>query len=61
MLQYISSEKAFEGAPDYQALPAVKAGQIGIWDDKHPFTYASYATWLTKLEAVYAGAKDVTD
>lgn len=61
VLEYIASEKAFAGAPVYQALPAVKAGQIGIWDDKRPFTYASYAAWLTELEKVYATAKNVTD
>lgn len=60
VLQYIASAEAFAGAPVYRAMPAVRAGQIAVWDDKMPFTYSKYAAWLTEVEGVYADAKSVT-
>jgi iron complex transport system substrate-binding protein len=51
---------AFAEAPVYAELPAVRAGQVGGFDDKMPFTYAQYAAWLTEVNAVLSEAKAVT-
>ncbi|WP_035744941.1 ABC transporter substrate-binding protein [Haematomicrobium sanguinis] len=43
----------------YQALPAVKAGQVIGWDDKRPYTYASYAKWLGQLADALESAQPI--
>ncbi|MDO9377531.1 MAG: ABC transporter substrate-binding protein [Nocardioidaceae bacterium] len=59
VLEYVGSKGEFADAPTYQALPAVKAGQVADWDDKRPSTYASYATWLDEVADAYEAADDV--
>lgn len=61
VLEYVNSAEPFADAPIYQSLPAVKADQIAVWDDKSPNTYVHYAAWLTDLNRVYEAAEDVTD
>lgn len=61
ILAYTASTQAFAEAPVYAKLPAVKAGQVVGWDDKMPFTYAQYATWLNEVNTTLASAKKVTD
>ena len=60
VLAYTGSTEAFADAPVYAELPAVKAGQVGGFDDKMPFTYARYATWLTEVNTVVSSAKVLT-
>lgn len=60
VLAYTASTQAFAEAPVYAKLPAVKAGQVVGWDDKMPFTYAQYATWLNDVNTTLAGARKVT-
>ncbi|GAB2579866.1 ABC transporter substrate-binding protein [Microlunatus antarcticus] len=59
VLAYVGSAKEFPEISVYRSLPAVKARQTLTWDDKMPFTYAQYASWLTEVDAVYGTAKKV--
>jgi hypothetical protein len=45
----------YEDNPVYKSLPAVKAGQLGTWDDKRAYTYDGYAEWLGELADVIDG------
>ncbi|WP_210603754.1 ABC transporter substrate-binding protein [Brevibacterium oceani] len=49
----------YEDNPVYKSLPAVKAGQLGTWDDKRAYTYDGYAEWLVELADVIDGAKKI--
>ncbi|UVI36015.1 ABC transporter substrate-binding protein [Brevibacterium spongiae] len=49
----------FEDNPVYRRLPAVRADQLGTWDDKRAYTYDGYATWLNELADVLEGAKKI--
>ena len=60
VLAYTGSTETFANSPVYQKLPAVKAGQVVGWDDKMPFTYAQYASWLTEVNTTLARATVVT-
>ena len=60
VLAYTGSTKAFADAPVYAELPAVQAGQVVGWDDKMPFTYAQYATWLAQVNTALTTAKPVS-
>ena len=51
----------FEDNPVYESLPAVRAGQLGTWDDKRAYTYDGYAAWLGELAEVLDGAKQIVD
>jgi len=61
VLEHAASAAIFANPnPVYKSLPAVKAGQIGTWDDKAPYTYIHYAAWLNSLVEVYRNAEKVT-
>lgn len=62
ILEHVATEGGDTAAlnPLYATLPAVKAGQVGTWDDKAPYTHAHYAAWLNSLVEVYRNAKKVT-
>ncbi|MFJ4233958.1 ABC transporter substrate-binding protein [Cellulosimicrobium cellulans] len=60
VLSYTGSDEAMAANPVYAALPAVQAGQVVGWDDKRPFTYASYVEWFDELIAVLDGAEVVS-
>ncbi|WP_166975138.1 ABC transporter substrate-binding protein [Brevibacterium atlanticum] len=49
----------YEDNPVYKRLPAVRAGQLGTWDDKRAYTYDGYAEWLGELADVIEGAKEI--
>lgn len=49
----------YEDNPIYRSLPAVKAEQLGTWDDKRAYIYDGYAEWLGELAEVLEKAKDV--
>ncbi|MGC3023255.1 ABC transporter substrate-binding protein [Brevibacterium sp. FAM 24630] len=49
----------YEDNPVYRRLPAVKAGQLGTWDDKRAYTYDGYVTWLNELADVLEDAKKI--
>lgn len=49
----------YEDNPVYESLPAVKAEQLGTWDDKRAYTYHGYAEWLGQLADVLEGAKQI--
>lgn len=50
----------YEDNPVYTRLPAVKAGQLGTWDDKRAYTYDGYAAWIDEIAGVLESAQDVT-
>jgi iron complex transport system substrate-binding protein len=60
VLSYTGSDEAMAANPVYAGLPAVQAGQVVGWDDKRPFTYASYVEWFDELIAVLDGADVVS-
>ncbi|WP_353706970.1 ABC transporter substrate-binding protein [Cellulosimicrobium sp. ES-005] len=60
VLSYTGSDEAMAANPVYAGLPAVQAGQVVGWDDKRPFTYASYVEWFDELIAVLDGAEVVS-
>jgi iron complex transport system substrate-binding protein len=60
VLSYTGSDEAMAANPVYAELPAVRAGQVVGWDDKRPFTYASYVEWFDELIAVLDGAEVVS-
>jgi iron complex transport system substrate-binding protein len=60
VLSYTGSDEAMASNPVYAGLPAVQAGQVVGWDDKRPFTYASYVEWFDELIAVLDGAEVVS-
>lgn len=51
----------YEDNPVYKNLPAVKAGQIGTWDDKRAYTWSGYTSWLTSVAEVVEQAEDIVD
>jgi iron complex transport system substrate-binding protein len=51
----------FEDNPVYKRLPAVKAGQLGTWDDKRAYSYEGYAKWLSELADVLDGANEIVE
>ena len=51
----------FEDNPVYESLPAVRAGQLGTWDDKRAYTYDGYAAWLGELAEVLDGAQEIVE
>jgi len=60
ILSYSGTAEQVKDHPVFSALPAVKAGQVVEWDDKRPFTYASYAQWFDELIAVVSEAKTLS-
>lgn len=60
VLSYTGSDEAMAANPVYAGLPAVQAGQVVGWDDKRPFTWASYVEWFDELIAVLDGAEVVS-
>ena len=54
------SDEAMAANPVYAGLPAVQAGQVVGWDDKRPFTWASYVEWCDELIAVLDDAEVVS-
>lgn len=59
VLSYAGTAEQVKDHPVFKSLPAVKAGQIVEWDDKRPFTYASYAQWFDQLLAVLEDAEPI--
>lgn len=59
VLSYSGTAEQVKDHPVFSALPAVKAGQVVEWDDKRPFTYASYVQWFDELIEVLEAAKPV--
>lgn len=59
LLHETSDRAQIESQKLYRQMPAVKAGQVGTWDDKRAYTYEAYATWLEDFAGHYEKAKDV--
>ncbi|MGO2035841.1 MAG: ABC transporter substrate-binding protein [Brevibacterium sp.] len=49
----------YEDNPIFKSLPAVKADQLGTWDDKRAYTYDGYTQWLGELAEVLENAEDI--
>ncbi|GAA1182389.1 ABC transporter substrate-binding protein [Nesterenkonia xinjiangensis] len=60
VLSYAGTADQVKDVPAFGRLPAVQAGQVVEWDDKRPFTYASYVEWLDDLIDVLGDARVVS-
>lgn len=58
LLNHETSQQ-YEDNPVYQNLAAVRAGQIGTWDDKRAYTWSGYAAWLNQIADVLDPAQDI--
>ncbi len=58
LLNHETSQQ-YEDNPVYQNLPAVRGGQVGVWDDKRAYTWSGYAEWLNQVADVLEAAKDL--
>ncbi|MBV7431946.1 ABC transporter substrate-binding protein [Dermabacteraceae bacterium P13077] len=54
-------EKSLVERPLFKQTAAAKAGQVYSWNDKRPYTYENYATWLNQFADQLSGAKNVID
>ncbi|MFF1946334.1 ABC transporter substrate-binding protein [Rhodococcus qingshengii] len=59
VMQYVKSRESLSDAPIFARLPAVVAGQVVVWDDKRPNTYANYAQWFDELATSIENARKI--
>jgi hypothetical protein len=50
-----------QGTPVYAAMPAVAAGQVGLWNRDFPINYAGITDFLETLLVTLRDAQKVTD
>ncbi|WP_404289813.1 ABC transporter substrate-binding protein [Glutamicibacter arilaitensis] len=59
VLSYSGTASQVQDHPVFSSLPAVQADQVVEWDDKRPYTYASYVQWFDQLIEVLQDANMV--
>ncbi|MGO2051552.1 ABC transporter substrate-binding protein [Glutamicibacter sp. AOP38-B1-38] len=57
VLSYSGTAAQVKDHPVFSSLPAVQSGQVVEWDDKRPYTYASYVQWFDQLIDILEDAK----
>jgi hypothetical protein len=57
----LQTAEDLQGTPVYAAMPAVAAGQVGLWNRDFPINYAGITDFLETLLVTLRDAQKVTD